>query len=131
MPWKGKSIMELREEFIRKALRAEKPFRHLCQEYGISEKTGYKWKNRFMEKGTCGLADMSRRPKKSPKQLDEDTVIKIIQIRNAHPYWGPKKILVLLKKELKEIPSESSIKRILDKAKLTKKVKVKMSIWKQ
>jgi len=32
MPWKGKSITELREEFIRKALRAEKPFRHLCQE---------------------------------------------------------------------------------------------------
>ena len=125
MPWKGKSIMELREEFIRKALRAEKPFRHLCQEYGISEKTGYKWKKRFMEKGTSGLADMSRRPKKSPKQLDEDTVIKIIRIRTAHPYWGPKKILILLKKELKEIPSESSIKRILDKAKLTKKVKVK------
>ena len=81
MPWKGKSIMELREEFIRKALRAEKPFRHLCQEYGISEKTGYKWRKRFMEKGTSGLADMSRRPKKSPKQLDEDTVIKIIRIR--------------------------------------------------
>lgn len=125
MPWKGKSIMELREEFIRKALRSEKPFRHLCQEYGISEKTGYKWKNRFIEKGTSGLADMSRRPKKSPKQLDEDAVIKIIQIRRAHPYWGPKKIQILLKKELKEIPSESSIKRILDKAKLTKKAKVK------
>lgn len=125
MPWKGKSIMELREEFIRKALKAEKPFRHLCREYGISEKTGYKWMNRFMEKGTKGLADMSKKPKNSPKQLDEDTVIKIIQIRTAHPYWGPKKILVLLKKELKVTPSESSIKRILDKAKLTKKKTVK------
>ena len=125
MSWEGKSIMQLREEFIRKALRAEKPFRHLCREYGISEKTGYKWKKRFMEKGISGLADMSRRPNRSPKQLDEDTVIKIIQIRMAHPYWGPKKILVLLQKELKEAPSESSIKRILDKAKQTKKVKVK------
>ena len=118
MSWEGKSIMQLREEFIRKALRAEKPFRHLCREYGISEKTGYKWKKRFMEKGISGLADMFRRPNRSPKQLDEDTVIKIIQIRMAHPYWGPKKILVLLQKELKEVPSESSIKRILDKAKL-------------
>lgn len=125
MPWEGKSIMELREEFLQKALKAEKPFRHLCREYGISEKTGYKWKKRFMEKGFSGLVDMSRRPKRSPKQLDEDTVIKIIQIRMAHPYWGPKKIMVLLQKELKEVPSESSIKRILDKAKLTKKVKVK------
>lgn len=125
MPWEGKSIMDLREEFLQKALRAEKPFRHLCREYGISEKTGYKWKKRFMEKGISGLADMSRRPKQSPKQLDEDTVIKIIQIRMAHPYWGPKKILVLLQKELKEVPSESSIKRILDKAKLTKKTKIK------
>ena len=63
MPWKGTSIMDQRQEFVMKSLKAEKPFRKLCEEYGISEKTGYKWKNRFMEDGTNGLIDMSKRPR--------------------------------------------------------------------
>ena len=80
MPWKGRSIMDQRQEFVMKSLKAEKPFRELCKEYGISEKTGYKWKNRFMEDGTNGLMDMSKRPKNSPTQLGEDIVI--ISLKN-------------------------------------------------
>ena len=96
MPWKGRSIMDQRQELVMKSLKAEKPFRELCKEYGISEKTGYKWKNRFMEDGTNGLMDMSKRPKNSPTQLGEDIVIEIIKIRKAHPSWGPKKIQAII-----------------------------------
>ena len=84
--------MDQRQEFVMKSLKDEKPFRRLCEEYGISEKTGYKWKNRFMEDGMNGLTDMSKRPKNSPTQLGEDIVIEIIKIRESHPSWGPKKI---------------------------------------
>jgi hypothetical protein len=43
MPWKKTEPMEQRIEFALKALRTFN-FRALCQEYGISAKTGYKWK---------------------------------------------------------------------------------------
>ena len=127
MPWKGQSIMDQRQEFVKKSLSQEKPFRELCEEYGISEKTGYKWKKRFMEQGISGLEEMSRRPKRSPTQIGEDEVIKIIKLREAHPYWGPKKIQAVMQRENKytEVPSISSIKRILDKADLTRKKKVR------
>jgi transposase len=46
MPWKKSEPMEQRIEFGIKAMRALN-FRALCQEYGISTKTGYKWKERF------------------------------------------------------------------------------------
>lgn len=127
MPWKGQSIMDLRQEFVMRSMKGEMPFRQLCVEYGISEKTGYKWKKRFIERGTNGLLDMSKRPRRCAKQISEDAVIEIIKIREGHPYWGPKKIRVLIEKNHKgeEIPSESSIKRILDKAGLTKKKRIK------
>lgn len=127
MPWKGTSIMDQRQEFVMRSLKGEKPFRELCKEYGISEKTGYKWKNRFMEEGNNGLADMSKRPKNSPTQLGEDIVIEIIKIREAHPSWGPKKIQAIMDRNGKHslIPSISSIKRILDKAELTRKIKIR------
>jgi hypothetical protein len=41
-------------------------FRQLCQEHGISAKTGYKWKERFVNNGLAGLEDESRRPQGHP-----------------------------------------------------------------
>ena len=45
--------MEQRIEFALKALRTLN-FRELCREYGISPKTGYKWRQRLLEHGLAG-----------------------------------------------------------------------------
>src|SRR5271157_4082349 len=45
MPWKKSEPMDQRREFALKAL-GTLNFRALCQEYGISAKTGYKWRER-------------------------------------------------------------------------------------
>ena len=45
--------MNQRTEFVLRALKADN-FRALCQEYGISAKTGYKWKERFLAEGFTG-----------------------------------------------------------------------------
>jgi putative transposase len=55
MPWKKIEPMEERIEFGLKAMGALN-FRALCQEYGISAKTGYKWKERFLGEGMRGMA---------------------------------------------------------------------------
>ncbi len=115
--------MEQRKQFITEYLCGTDSFKALCQKFGISEKTGHKWKNRFLEFGFSGLADQSRAPSNSPNQLDEDTVIRLIKMRSAHPAWGPKKLAVLYKSAYPEspTPSESSIYRILGKAGLIPK----------
>jgi hypothetical protein len=47
MPWrKSELIMDQRREFVLKAL-GTLNFRALCEEYGISTKTGYKWGKGF------------------------------------------------------------------------------------
>lgn len=50
MPWKELNAMEQKELFIQEMLKKEKPFKHLCNDFGISEKTGHKWKKGFMSK---------------------------------------------------------------------------------
>jgi putative transposase len=53
--------MDQRMEFALQAL-VHPNFRELCREYGISAKTGYKWRERFVRHGLSGLNDLSRRP---------------------------------------------------------------------
>ena len=91
MPWKETDKMEQKERFIQEMQKQEKPFKHLCAEFGISEKTGYKWKNRFYEQGKKGLYEQSR-ARISQNEIDGDTAAELIRIKNAHLAWGPKKI---------------------------------------
>lgn len=120
MPWKETCVTEQRRKFIEDLMRGAGSVKELCAKYGISEKTGHKWKGRFMERGYAGLYDESRAPHSSPGQLGEDAVVRIIAIRNAHPTWGPKKIRALYERGYPDdpAPSESSIYRVLGKAEL-------------
>lgn len=127
MPWKETNKMEQKEKFIQEMLKNEKPFKHLCAEFGISEKTGHKWKNRFYEFGKQGLNEQSRAPSQHPNQIDGDTAAELICLKNAHQAWGPKKIHALYARAYpnKEVPSLSSVKRILEKAGLVKQRRIK------
>jgi transposase InsO family protein len=114
-------------EFVLKAL--EHPnFRELCREYGISAKTGYKWKERFIEHGLGGLSDQSRRPHGHADGLVEAVVCEMVRLKQAHPYWGPRKIRALYQRQHGgEVPSESSFKRVLERAGLTEPRRVRRS----
>jgi putative transposase len=118
MPWKETDVVNLRTEFVLKALGGKVSFEELCREYGISRKTGYKWKERFFQEGLSGLGNHSRRPVRSPSQVPEAAVCEIVRLKLAHPAWGPRKIrAVYLRAHPNwQLPSESSFKRILDKA---------------
>ncbi|MEM1010454.1 MAG: helix-turn-helix domain-containing protein, partial [Myxococcota bacterium] len=121
MPWKVNKIMDQRIKFAQEAQNTSN-FRELCSTYGISRPTGYKWLSRYREHGAQGMLEQSKRPKRSPNELDENTVCELIKLAAAHPTWGPRKIQELYKrKHGKEgLPSESSVKRVLKKAGMTK-----------
>ena len=123
MAWRETNVMDQKTEFVLRAVRSGEPFGELCSEFGISRKTGYKWKQRFLQHGLDGLHDQPRRPKSSPNGLSEDVVCRIVRLKQAHPSWGPRKLrdVMLRSGEIREIPSESSFKRVLDKAGLVKR----------
>jgi transposase InsO family protein len=120
MPWKKSGAMEQRTEFALRAMQTLN-FRALCQQYGISTKTGYKWRERFWRKGLAGMEEESRRPKSHSKQLPEEEVCEIVRLKLAHLAWGPRKIRELYLRRHGEVASESTFKRVLERTSLTQK----------
>ena len=67
------------------------------------------------------MSELSRAPRRQANELPEGGVCEIVKLKNAHPTWGPRKIRALYgrKHQAKELPSESSFKRVLERAGLT------------
>lgn len=122
MPWQETRKMDQRIEFALKAMKTDN-FRELCREYGISPKTGYKWRARFLERGLEGMSEESRRPHAHARELPEAVVCRMVALKNAHPHWGPRKIRELYARAHRSepLPSESSFKRVLERSGLTRK----------
>lgn len=113
MPWKSRTPVDLRTEFMNRVLRGER-VTDLCAEYGISRKTGDKLKQRFKRMGVAGLEDQSRAPKVIPHRTPPEVVELIVAERKLHPTWGPKKLKASLEKRLgRAFPSSSTLGDIL------------------
>jgi putative transposase len=87
----------------------------LCEKYGISRKTGYKWAERYGREGAEGLKDRSRAPKRRPAQTLTEVAQRLVELRQKHPTWGPRKLLAWLEKHEGEQawPAASTIGGIL------------------
>ena len=112
--------MNQRIEFALRALETEN-FRALCREYGISPRVGYKWKDRLLEEGMWQLREKSRRPKTTPGSLREEEVCRIVALRVRHKHWGARKLQEIYRRRHGEAPSESSFKRVIERAGLVEK----------
>lgn len=115
MPWKVRSVMKERLDFIVECLRHEKPFAQVCAEFEISRKTGYKILERFLEQGPEGLEDRSRRPHYCPHQMSPQMEQRLLQVRSEHPTWGARKLLWRLEAlgEPGPLPASSTVAGML------------------
>src|SRR4030095_13032711 len=114
MPWKEQRAMSLKMEFVEGAMKPGARMAELCREYGVSRQTGYKWLHRFRQHGYDGLEERSRRPQSTPLATAEEVVMAVLELREAHPRRGPKKLSVMLRRKLgAQTPSVATIARIL------------------
>lgn len=125
MPWKEVTKMKEKIDFIGRALDPNENFTHVCKDFGISTKTGYKWKSRFETGGWSALAERSRRPRKNTKQLSEESICDIISIKTTKLRWGAPKIRKVYENLYPErfLPSVATFERILKRSGLTKRRK--------
>ena len=117
MPWQETRVMDERMAFIVDWQRDEETMAELCRRYGVSRKTGYKLRDRFVADGPAGLVDRSRAPHHHPNAVSADVEAAVVAVRGAHPTWGPKKIRAWLTARDAETrwPVESTIARLLDR----------------
>lgn len=114
MPWKHVTPMSQRKEFVHLARVAGANMTRLCERFGISRKTGYKWVARYRREGEPGLADRSRRPRNSPGVTPPALVEAVLHLRQAHPAWGGRKLRArLVALGYLPVPAASTITAIL------------------
>jgi transposase InsO family protein len=118
MPFKGVDVMDVKKEFVLKSLDERVMFTELCREYGISTKTGYKWRKRFIEEGYAGLEEQSRRPLSNSRSLAEAVSVELLRIKKLHPQWGAKKILEIYRRNNtgKRTPVRSTVENLFVRA---------------
>jgi transposase InsO family protein len=124
MPWKESSVMNERLRFVARLLEGEQ-MSHLCREFGISRKTGYKVFDRYKEHGLEALCDRSRRPVRYANQLPGQMESLIVGLKRDKPHWGARKIRELLVRRLASdvrVPAISTIHAVLDRHGLVKRM---------
>jgi putative transposase len=118
MPWKIQSPVGERWRLVRALLRNEQSVEGCCRVFGISRKTAYKWKARFVVQGRQALNDRSRRPGRNPRQWKAHWIRRVRSVRQKHPSWGPKKIRAYFQQQGWQGPCERTIGRWLKRLKL-------------
>src|SRR5271165_2086323 len=115
MPWRETCPLDERLQFVGEYLKAQREMAELCRDFGISRKTGYKWLERYKADGPQGLHDRSRAPHTHPQSISDEVAQLLLAARRAHPSWGPRKLLVLLKhqKPRLAVPAASTVGDLL------------------
>ena len=113
MPFKEKSKMSLRIDFVREALLEGANVSALCRRDGIGRTLAYKLLKRFKESGEAGLAELSRRPHHSPRRSAGPVEAAVLKVRKAHPAWGGRKISKFLEKKGFAAPAPSTVTDIV------------------
>ncbi|HEY1385613.1 MAG TPA: IS481 family transposase [Dongiaceae bacterium] len=109
--------MEERLRFVARLLEGDE-MSHLCREFGISRKTGYKIFERYQEHGLEALTDRSRRPVRYANQLAGQIESLIVSLKRDKPHWGARKLRELLVRRLAgnvRVPAISTIHAVLDR----------------
>jgi putative transposase len=96
MPWLMTNPMDERVKFIAAYLRGELSLSRLCETFGVSRKTAYKWISRYADGGVAELLERSRRPLSNPRSTSREVVSLIVAMRKQYAFWGPKKLLTML-----------------------------------
>jgi len=118
MPWRESSTMDARVEFVTEVLRGEDSMVALCDRYGISCKTGYKWCERYRLEGVAGLAERSHAPRQHGRVTAPVIAEAIAAKRRERPNWGSRKIIAWLEAHEPTVawPSASTADEILKRA---------------
>ncbi len=121
MPWREICSMDEKVRFVAAVLAEEQSMTELCESFGISRKTGYKWLQRYRSDGGEGLHDRSRAPHRVPWAIGEAQAHAILELRCAHPSWGPKKLRAKLihRTPAQAWPAASTIGELLRRRGLT------------
>ncbi len=117
------SVAEQRYRAVLEVVAEGRTVTEVARQWRVSRQTLHAWLARYENGGLEGLADRSHRPASCPHQMTGDVEAVVLELRRAHPFWGPRRIRVELERRRGklamagvELPSESGVYRSLVRA---------------
>jgi transposase InsO family protein len=107
------TVVEQRYLAVREVLDSGAKIIDVATRYGVDRRTIHRWLVRYATAGLGALADKNSKPDRCPHQIAPEIEARVIELRRAHPGWGPRTILNKLRRELERPPSRSAIYRCL------------------
>jgi len=122
MPWNRESVMDQKINLVAEWQSGLYSKTQLASRHGLSRPTLDKWLCRYAEQGVEGLKEASRRPFSCPTQVSEPIIQLLLEQKNQHPTWGPKKLVIMLQREHPDlmVPAPSTAGEWLRKLGLVK-----------
>ena len=81
---------------------------------GVARQTVHVWLRRYATGGMAALVDRSSKPAGCAHQMPAVVEARVVEMRRAHPGWGPRTILDRLRREgVDPLPGRSSVHRAL------------------
>jgi transposase InsO family protein len=108
------SVVEQRYLAVREVLDTGATITDVASRYGVDRRTLHRWISRYANGGLEALATQSSRPDTSPSQMPPAIEARLVELRRAHPRWGPRTLTTKLRAQFAErAPSRSAIYRAL------------------
>jgi putative transposase len=123
MPWQKTDSVNERLRFVAQAQEGLYSIPELSARYGVSRQTGYTTVDRYDALGVDGLKDRSHAPRHCPHRIGKEMRELLLELRRAHPSWGPRKILAWLRPRHPEmaLPAASTVGDLYSREQLVKR----------
>jgi transposase InsO family protein len=107
-------LVEQRYQAVLEVLNDGATVTDVARRYGVARQTVHEWLRKYAAHGLRGLVDRTSRPLSCPHQMDPVVEARIVEMRRAHPGWGPRTILFWLEREgVAPLPGRTSVERCL------------------
>ena len=107
-------LVEQRYQAVLAVLNEGASVTEVAQRFGVTRQSVHRWLRHYAAKGLAGLVDQSSAPGSCPHQMAPATEALILELRRAHPGWGPRTIGYQLGlRGIDPLPGRSSIYRCL------------------
>jgi len=115
-------VLAERVRFVRAYESGQWSMSELCERYGVTRPTGYKWVARYKAAGEAGLVDQSRAPQACPHRTAGDLEMRVVAVRQEYG-WGAQKLLAVLRRRYphRAWPTRSTVNAILERHGLLQK----------
>ncbi len=109
-------VVEQRYQAVLAVLEDGLAVTEVAEKIGVSRQSLHGWLRRYAAGGLDALADRSHRPRSCPHQMNPDVQVRLVELRQTHPTWGPDRLLYRLAREgFDPLPSRAAVGRALSR----------------